>query len=99
MGCSVYLVGFTEMGIVGVLIGTIVTEIVRRPILIFYVSKKVELPVFKYLLGAYILPILYSLTISFIGSILLNALNLSWISFFIHGLYFACLCGGFARRL
>lgn len=67
---SVYLVGFTSLGVVGVLVGTVITEILRRPLLAWYVSGQVHLSVFEYIRSGYMLPVIYLLTL-FFGSRLL----------------------------
>jgi O-antigen/teichoic acid export membrane protein len=53
---SIYLVGYTELGIVGVLIATIAIGIVRRPLLIWHTSRSIDLPLGEYLKGSYLTP-------------------------------------------
>ncbi len=53
---SVYLVGFTNIGVVGVLIGTMITEIVRRPIAAWYVSWILNMKLRDYFLNGYLAP-------------------------------------------
>jgi len=53
---SVYLVGFTRLGVVGVLIPTVVTSIIKRPISTVYCARQVGLPVSDYLKFAYAKP-------------------------------------------
>jgi len=51
---SIYLVGFTDLGIPGVLVATILTNLVRRPISIWYVSKVTGLSIAEHLRSAYL---------------------------------------------
>jgi O-antigen/teichoic acid export membrane protein len=55
---SIYFVGYTDFGIVGVLIATIAIGMVRRPLLIRYTSRTIDLPLGEYLKGSYLTPTL-----------------------------------------
>ncbi|MCB1069064.1 MAG: oligosaccharide flippase family protein [Kiritimatiellae bacterium] len=57
---SIYLVGYTNWGVAGVLIGTVITEIVRRPIAAWYVANLVGVGVFEYARKAYVVPFLFA---------------------------------------
>ncbi|MBC8207540.1 MAG: polysaccharide biosynthesis C-terminal domain-containing protein [Kiritimatiellaeota bacterium] len=57
---SVFLVGYTELGIVGVLVGTVISECIRRPIAAVYVSKLVGVPFWRYVAKAYMFPVSYA---------------------------------------
>jgi O-antigen/teichoic acid export membrane protein len=64
---SVYLVGFTSLGVVGVLVGTVISEVIRRPIAIWYVSRLLRLPFWRYIAQAYSFPVLYIFGMFLIG--------------------------------
>lgn len=51
---SIFLVGFTDLGIPGVLVATIITGLVRRPVIIWYVSKLTGLSIKEYIRSAYV---------------------------------------------
>lgn len=51
---SIYLVGYTNLGIPGVLVATIAIGLIRRPILIWYTAKVCELPIKEYFKECYI---------------------------------------------
>ncbi len=53
---SIYLVGFTRWGIPGAIVATIIAGLVRRPIVIWYVSRITRLPVREYVKVAYMPP-------------------------------------------
>ncbi len=53
---SIYLVGFTDWGIPGVLAATILTGLARQPVCAWYVAKITGLPVWKYVFSAYLPP-------------------------------------------
>jgi O-antigen/teichoic acid export membrane protein len=55
---SIYMVGCTDWGIPGVIVATIVTGLVRRPIVIWYVSKMTGLSIKKYISSSYVPPVI-----------------------------------------
>lgn len=55
---SVYLVGYTHWGLVGVLVGTIVCEAIRRILSIWYMAKICDVSVLRYLREGYLLPVI-----------------------------------------
>lgn len=54
---SIYLVGFTSLGIPGVLVATIIIGFVRRPILIWYTAKVCSVRPVDYFKNAYLTPL------------------------------------------
>ena len=56
---SYYLVGHTNMGVAGVLIGTIISEIFRRIVSIVYVARITRLNPITYITKSYVTPVLY----------------------------------------
>ncbi len=56
---SVALVGFTDWGIPGVLAAAILTGLVRRPLVIWYVSKITGMPIREYVRSAYASPAVF----------------------------------------
>ena len=50
---SIYLVGYTTLGIVGVVVGTIVGELIRRPLSAWYVSRITGQSAWVYIQKAY----------------------------------------------
>lgn len=55
---SVYLVGYTSVGIPGVLVATILIGLIRRPILIWHTATVCQLSPWHYLRSAYLPPLL-----------------------------------------
>lgn len=55
---SIYLVGFTNLGIPGVLIATITIGIIRRPILMVYTAKQSGITAKKYFKESYLTPLI-----------------------------------------
>jgi O-antigen/teichoic acid export membrane protein len=53
---SIYFVRYTDYGIPGVLAGTIVLAVLKRPIVILYISRLIGLSVREYIAKAYIPP-------------------------------------------
>lgn len=51
---SVTLVGYVKIGVIGVLIGTAITEILRRPFVAWYVSKLINLKFIDYVKFSYL---------------------------------------------
>jgi O-antigen/teichoic acid export membrane protein len=92
--CSVYLVGFTSLGIVGVLVGTVITEIIRRPILIWYASKQVKLMPFHYLRAAYIPPLLFLSAVLLIGVCFIAGPEINWMGLMLKTLIFFMVSAG-----
>lgn len=64
---SIYLVGFTRLGVVGVLIPTAVTAIIKRPISTVYCARQVGLPVSQYLKSAYARPLVVLVLLSMLA--------------------------------
>lgn len=54
---SIYLVGFTSLGIVGVMVATILIGLVRRPLLIWYTARSAGMRVSDYLRQSYLRPV------------------------------------------
>lgn len=71
---SIYFVGYTSLGIPGVLIATVAIGMIRRPILIWYTAKKCQLKPVDYLRLAYLRP-MAMLSVLAIGS---GVVRLSW---------------------
>ncbi len=79
---SIYLVGFTSIGILGVLYATVLTEILRRPFALWYTAKIAKLNVWDYLKRGYGLTALYLLLVSVPGYFVLrNYSVLGWLQF------------------
>lgn len=92
--CSVYLVGFTSLGIVGVLVGGMITEIIRRPILIWYTSKQVKLMPSQYLREAYISPLLFLSALLLIGVCFIACPEPSWMALMMRTVIFFMVGSG-----
>lgn len=58
---SIYLVGYTSIGIVGVLYGTVVIELIRRPLMVWYTANVLDLKCVDYFLSSYLRPFLCSI--------------------------------------
>ena len=54
---SIYLVGFTPLGVVGVVVPTLVIETIRRPILIWYTARVVKMRTCDYFLQGFFRPV------------------------------------------
>jgi O-antigen/teichoic acid export membrane protein len=50
---SIYLVGYTKLGIPGALVATILIGIIRRPLLMWYTAKECGMSLREYFYGAY----------------------------------------------
>ena len=58
---SIYLVGYTSIGIVGVLYSTMVIEIIRRPLMVWYTANVLDLKCLDYFLSSYLRSFLCSI--------------------------------------
>jgi O-antigen/teichoic acid export membrane protein len=65
---SIYLVGYTEFGVSGVMIGTLVTDILRRIIGTWYLPRILNLSVSSFMKKSYLTPILLFVVLFVIGS-------------------------------
>lgn len=84
---SFVLVGHTKMGIAGVLVGTIITEIVRRPIAAWYVSWLLGMKLSRYALHAYLAPISYVILLLLLGRfVVLHDGFVTWGQLIVQGL-------------
>jgi len=54
---SIFLVGYTSIGIIGVVLPTILTSFVRRPILAIYAAKCIGLSSKEYFMSSYLRPL------------------------------------------
>jgi O-antigen/teichoic acid export membrane protein len=91
---SVVLVKFTNLGIPGVLVGTVISEMIRRPIAVWYVSKITMVPLVKYCKEAYLIPIIFFVTLLSIGHIGISGLRIEiWTQFILFVVLFTLGCG------
>jgi O-antigen/teichoic acid export membrane protein len=60
---SIFLVGYTNLGVAGVLVGTIIKWAIYRPISIWYVARIVGFSMAQYFYGAYLKPCFFSLAL------------------------------------
>ena len=100
---SIYLVGYTDWGIPGVLVATIITGFVRRPVVVWYVSKITGLSVKEYIRSAYVPPgILFVLLLAFDYVLRLLSVQ-NWMMLILcmvlFGAYGALILMGIERRL
>lgn len=58
LGLSIWLVGWTDFGVKGVIISTIVISLLRRPIIVWYTSKLVGAKMSEYFIESYLRPLL-----------------------------------------
>jgi O-antigen/teichoic acid export membrane protein len=87
---SIYLVGYTKMGIPGVLVATIISEIVRRPFAVWYTAKISKMRLMEYVNRGYLLPGFYILLILVPGYLLLHGLTISgWVELILVGVCFS----------
>jgi len=70
---SVYLVGFTKLGIPGVLVATVLIGFIRRPILMWYTAKICGLAPLIYFAQAYVRP-LCCFVITLFGAVFIHRL-------------------------
>ena len=88
VAASVYLVGFTEVGIVGVILPTICIMFLIRIITFFYICRVFEMTALRYLREAYARPILVLILFSFfVGSLQIlfpaqSLFDLVWLAVF-----------------
>ena len=87
--CSIILVGYTSLGIPGVLVGTIVTEAIRRPFAAWYVARICGSGMREYFRSGYLPPLYFLLLIAFPGYIALGRNSVSgWLQLvMLGGLY------------
>ena len=64
---SIYLVGYTDLGLAGAVYPTILLNLLRLPVLIYYVGKQVKITSGHYLKEAYLRPLI-CLLITFTGA-------------------------------
>ena len=91
---SIYLVGFTSLGIPGVLVATILIGLIRRPILMWYTAKVCGLDIGDYFNQAYLRPVCCFATTLF-GAILVRFLIDidSYFMFGVSGCFVAAIWG------
>lgn len=70
LGLSIWLVGYKEQGVMGVIFATIVIAFVRRPILVWYTSSLVGLSAKEYFLRSYAIPLLILGLIGGLGAVM-----------------------------
>ena len=58
IGLSIYLVGFTSLGVPGALVGTLLTALVLRPVLILYGASVFKVPIATFCRKALLRPLL-----------------------------------------
>ncbi len=90
---SVFLVGYTRIGIAGVLVGTVMTEVIRRPILIWYVAKIIKIPTRIYIQKAYLAPVVFFLGLIFVGGVSSIVESVEWVEILIKGVLFFVVSG------
>ncbi len=89
---SVYLVGFTSLGVAGVLVGTVITEIVRRPIAAWYVSRLIDLPFARYVSRAYLPSVSFFLLLLVGGRFVATVMGMNgWTGLVVSGVLFCVL--------
>lgn len=90
---SVYLVGYTNLGVKGVLVGTLVSTLIRRPLSIWYAAKIINLPLSSYLRKG-LLPgaVLWVCALCFGHLIKQLAITVTWDVFVICILTFGLCC-------
>lgn len=75
---SIFLVGYTDWGIPGVLLATIITGLVRRPVVIWYICKITGLSMKEYIRSAYVPPgIMFIILLAFIYVLRMASIH-SW---------------------
>jgi hypothetical protein len=93
---SIYLVGFTDAGIPGVVYATVLTEILRRPFALWYTAKIAKIDIWNYLKKGYGMPAIYLFIVTLPACLILrNYYACSWLQFAMA----VCLFGGYALCL
>jgi O-antigen/teichoic acid export membrane protein len=72
VGLSIWLVGYTSLGVIGVVVPTAVLGLIRRPILIVYTARVCNLSVRTYLGKAYLRPSIVLVGLSLVALALLQ---------------------------
>lgn len=85
IAASIYLVGWTSLGVVGVVVPTAAIAILRRPMLIWYTAKACNMKPMTYFVRGYLRAMVV------LGGLLALALWLSW-TFEPHSLFHLALC-------
>ncbi len=100
---SIYLVGFTSLGIPGVLVATIIIGLVRRPIVIWYVSRLTGLSIKEYIRFAYVPSGVFFVLLLGFWYILKTCLIQNWSTLILYmamyGVYVALILIVIERRL
>lgn len=65
---SIYLVGYTSLGIIGIVIPPVILAIIRRPIVAAYTAKVCRLSPWRYLADTYTRPLVVLLFLGIIAS-------------------------------
>jgi O-antigen/teichoic acid export membrane protein len=100
---SIYMVGFTSLGLASVLYSTIIINLIRRPILMWYTANQCGLTLSQYFLQAYARA-LACFTITLICGLAIRDIVSSWQSLIFAALCIclswlaACLCIGLNRE-
>jgi O-antigen/teichoic acid export membrane protein len=66
---SIWFVGYTEVGVMGVIIATLVISFIRRPVLVWYTARLVGISTKKYFVSSYFKPAVLILAVGGIGFI------------------------------
>ena len=86
---SIYLVGFTKLGIPGVLVATVIIGFVRRPIIIAYTAKLCGLSAWSYLREGYCRPFVVLFLLGGMAFGLRQSMVVdSWLALFV---FFGCI--------
>ncbi len=84
VGLSVYFVGYTSVGIVGVLFGTIISKAIRIVALNVYIVGLMKINAYKYLKRAFFRPVICILCTGITGWVLVRSFLVdTWMSLFI----------------
>lgn len=82
---SVYLAGFTKLGISGVLYAALGTSLLRRPVVIWYICKITQMPLREYIRSAYCAPAFLFLLLICFHFILRTHSIANWRNFILWG--------------
>ena len=72
---SIYFTGYTSVGLVGVLWGTVLTAFIRRPVLIWYGARVCGIPLWHFIRTALLRPFLVTILLIVASYILLLKIN------------------------
>ena len=91
---SVFLVGYTKLGVIGVFVGSIISSVIRRPIYIWYVGKITNATGFGYFRAGYLPALFFLVAVLLPGAYFVETVGLrSWWNLVLAGVTYGLYAG------